>query len=85
MDQPDWSADVVDEDLALAVGKTVVDLAPVAESIVCVVDGTGAFTLVVDILTDVSYSVERFVAAMAMSLPILEVAFIYPEMILERA
>lgn len=65
--------------------KAVVDLASVAERIIRVVNSAGAFTLVMNVLANVSCSVERFVAAMAVLLPVLEIAFINPKMVLERA
>ena len=66
-------------------GQAVVDLALVADGVVGVVNGARAFALVVRVLADESCSVEGFVAAVAVLLPVLEVAFVDPKVVLERA
>ena len=66
-------------------GQAVVDLALVADGVVGVVNGARAFALVVRVLADESCSVEGFVAAVAVLLPVLEVAFVDSKVVLERA
>lgn len=84
-DQMDRGADVVDEELTLAVGQVVVDLASVADCVIDVVDCTRAFALVVNVLSDVSYSIEGFVATMTVLLAVLEIPLVNPKMVLERS